>query len=352
MKNKKISKIITILCIILLPMFLYYLLISDSGAANFFSVFKQLRYRWLVLACFLMLLSWLLESLVLDIMCRFLDNKVKFRMSFKTTMVGQFFNSVTPFATGGQPMQLYYLVQGEKMNTGTASSALMLKFVIYQFILTAYSLVVIIFKFNYFANHILQFAFLALIGFVVNTSVIAMCIIFTQNKKLARRIIYRVLKIFKFFHIVKDIESAEAKAEVEIQKFHEGYLLIRGKKRIWFSAGIITFLQLTAFYLITYCIYRSFELSGNLVNIVSAQSFVQMVTSFVPIPGASGAAEGSFYLVFQIFFAKEAIAVVVLIWRLITYYSCIVFGGLVMVFPMIKNFVFRLFRFRKKNKNV
>ena len=52
-----------------------------------------------------------------------------------------------------------------------------------------------------------------------------------------------------------------------------------------------------------------------------------MVSAFVPLPGASGGAEGSFLMFFRTFF-QDTITPAILLWRLITYYLNILLGAI------------------------
>lgn len=56
-----------------------------------------------------------------------------------------------------------------------------------------------------------------------------------------------------------------------------------------------------------------------------------MITSFIPIPGASGGAEVSFFYFFNIFFLEEQIFLAILLWRFISYYSGMIVGGIIML---------------------
>ena len=47
------------------------------------------------------------------------------------------------------------------------------------------------------------------------------------------------------------------------------------------------------------------------------------VSCMVPLPGAAGASEGSFYVFFSMFFTSATIKPATLLWRIITYYSVI-----------------------------
>ena len=62
---------------------------------------------------------------------------------------------------------------------------------------------------------------------------------------------------------------------------------------------------------------------------VYAAAYVTMISAFIPLPGGSGGAEGSFYMLFVLFFTSGTIAPAMLLWRFITYYSCIIAGSVV-----------------------
>ena len=76
--------------------------------------------------------------------------------------------------------------------------------------------------------------------------------------------------------------------------------------------------------------------------IVSAAAFIVMFSSFVPIPGSSGVAEGSFFLLFQLFFPQAILPTAVLCWRIITFYVPLCLGGIITALPNQKNEVNRM----------
>lgn len=64
-----------------------------------------------------------------------------------------------------------------------------------------------------------------------------------------------------------------------------------------------------------------------MTTVVASAAFILMISSFVPLPGASGGAEGSFYMFFRMFFkASGSVSVAILLWRLFTFYLPIVVG--------------------------
>ena len=90
----------------------------------------------------------------------------------------------------------------------------------------------------------------------------------------------------------------------------------------------MTVLQLTAFFLVPYCVLMALGIPRlQMAEVVAAAAFILMISSFVPLPGASGGAEGSFYMFFQMFFKSSgSVSVAILLWRMFTFYLPIVVG--------------------------
>ncbi len=78
-----------------------------------------------------MFIYWFLEAVVLQTASKPANKDQRFFSSFRITMIGQFFNTITPMATGGQPAQLVMLTK-QGMDAGRGSSVLLVKFIIYQ----------------------------------------------------------------------------------------------------------------------------------------------------------------------------------------------------------------------------
>ena len=62
---------------------------------------------------------------------------------FRQTLITQFFNGITPFSTGGQPMQIYML-RNSGIKVGPATNIIIQDFLMYQLALITIGLVSII----------------------------------------------------------------------------------------------------------------------------------------------------------------------------------------------------------------
>ncbi len=109
--------------------------------------------------------------------------------------------------------------------------------------------------------------------------------------------------------------------EKQIEFFHRSNRQIYRNPRLLAGTYVLTFLQLTALFLVPYCIFRAFDIGrASVLRMLCYQAFVTMVSSLFPLPGSAGAAETSFYSFFSSFFTPETIKSADLLWRVISYY--------------------------------
>lgn len=324
-KNKK--NLINIAFIFVLSIVLFCILISGESPQKLLSVIENTHKKYLLLAGGCIIIYWIFDGISLYIISNKLVPSFHFRQALQTSMLGQLFNCITPFASGGQPVQAYSMVK-YKIPLGTSSSILLAKFIIFQTVLTLYSFVVLFFKFQYFSDKISNFRYLVFLGFAVNTGVVLFLIAIGFFPHVTKRILIRLTKLLSKIKLVKNELEIIQKLEVEIIRFHDCFCFIRTNKSIIFISLIIVVFQLTFYYLIPYFICLSLKVPDiDPINIISAGAFVLMISSFIPLPGASGGAEGSFYLFFGYFFLKTGnIGIAILIWRIFTFYITILVG--------------------------
>ncbi|MBU3143186.1 lysylphosphatidylglycerol synthase transmembrane domain-containing protein [Clostridium sp. CF012] len=322
MKNYKFNVILGIASGVIFIL----LIIFTNGWMDLIHQMKNLQIQWIIVAAIAMVAYWVFEAKTLQSIVLLMKKDYKFKKAFQVTMVGQYFNSITPFASGGQPMQLYSLTKQE-IGAGSAGSALMIKFIIYQSVLTIYSLILIFWKSSFFKTKMSNLFYLIAIGFTVNAGVIIFLIIFSKYRKLTHRLITTFSKILKKLKLVKDIAKLEMNINENLDQFHDNMEIVKHSKVMMAKAVIYTICQLTIIFIIPYFIYLSFGMSGaSIENMVAGTAFVMMLTAFIPLPGAVGGAEGAFFMFFSLFFAANNIMAAILLWRLITFYSCIIFG--------------------------
>lgn len=322
MKCKKMNLAVIALSLAVLLIYVF----AVDGARGLLDALLAASPVWLGMAVALMAVYWLLEAVILHLAVKRFHPRQRFFKTLQTSMVGQLFNCITPFASGGQPVQAYHMTK-TGVPLGASACALTIKFVIYQFVLTIYSLITLIFKFRAFSQEIANLKYLVLAGFAVNTAVIAglLCICFCRDS--TGRFLRACTHLLAKMRLVRDEAGVNASMEIQIAQFYESFRVIRGNWGLMLKMGLLSALQLTSYFLIPYMLLRCFQAGGvSVFSMLVAQAFVLNVSSFVPLPGAAGGAELSFYTMFAMFFPARVLALAVLLWRIITFYLPICVG--------------------------
>lgn len=311
--------------------------ILDPELRDIGQLFYQIKFSWIIGGVLSMGLYWLMDGLILNYTTGIISGKKDFFNSMKVAIIGQYYNAVTPFASGGQPVQIYYMGK-YGIPGGSASSILLVKFLIFQVVLTLYCIAAFIFKgvSIYFRA---PFVFwLSVLGFIINAGSAVGLVALSYNKGIIKKLVFGFLSLAHKLRLIKNLEKAKNMLMDHVEDFHRGFIIVRDNIKAVLIMGIMTAVQFAGFFSVTYFVYRSFGLKGeSWFNIIYMQSLLYLAVSFVPTPGSSGASEAGFMFFFQLFFPKELIFMCMLLWRLITYYLSIIVGGIVILIDSIHN---------------
>lgn len=322
MKSKKINFIIIGCSLVFLFCYVFFV----DGFTSLINALKSVNPYWITLSIIVIIIYWLLEAYILHIIIKRFHKTQKFKITFKTSMIGQFFNNITPFASGGQPMQAYNMTRNG-IQLGTATTTLLAKFIIYQLALTMFTTIVLIFKLSYFNKNVKGFIWLVIIGFTINTVIVLGLISIGLFNKFTTKIVKQCVNFLYKIKIIKNYDKISNYIDKELKEFGESFKILKQFKLRLLYMFLLSIIQLIAFFSIPYLIYRSFALPNiNIIDMISAQSLVLMVSSFVPLPGAIGGAEFSFTVFLKMFFPKKLLTIAMVIWRLITFYLPILVG--------------------------
>lgn len=325
MGKKKTNKIYLIICGIAFIVMVCVLM--SEGVDNILNALAQLNPLFLLIAIGCMVVYWLGEGVGLHLAAKSLDEKTTFRTTMLVTMIGQYFNCITPFASGGQPMQAYtYFKRG--MSLSSALTALLSRFIVYQFTLTLYSVVFLIFKLPMFTEGELKpLTFLVIVGFVINTFVIVLLFMLAFFRTATTKLAHGVIKLLGKIRVLKHPQDTREYIDKELTQYYENFLFIKSRPVMILKMFIATVIQLLVYFSITYVIYLGFGMrETDFFTIIACQAFVLMISGFVPLPGAMGAAEGSYAAFFKPIFGDYYTGVSTFIWRFLTFYLPIIIG--------------------------
>ena len=247
------------------------------------------------------------------------------------TIVGTYYSCITPGATGGQPMQLLNLNRaGVPMGLGT--SALTVKFMCFQAMLTVLSTVLWATHFRYVQEQISGNMWILIIGYVYNLVVVGLTLSMGTSRRLVKLLLNLIIGIGTKLRLVKDPDGTRERWHAAGEVFHTSFTLLLKRPGDLLVQLFIGGMQLMAQMTIIYLLFHAFGLSGHSYFQITTLGILQYVSAaYTPLPGASGAQEGVFALYFSQVFPDGVRVVALLLWRFFTYYIWLIIGAVVTV---------------------
>ncbi len=334
MKKKKKTAIIRFAYIGLTVLAIALIGLLTVNVDEMKSAFEMLNLKWLF-ACFgCLFLYWLTDAILLNDITSYMYKRESYFHSLKVGIIGLYYGALTPFATGGQPMQVVYM-RRRRMPVGTATCIVGVKFVVYELSLcTLFIAAMIVYGSTFYSEYNRNYMFwFSLLGFMVNASAVFFIILTLVNKNLVVRIGNAVINFFVKLKIIRKQQKALNTFEKTIEDYHAAAEYIAKYKLRAVGSFFISVINLIFFFAIPYFIYSAFGSPGDkhIEDIIALQAFLYIAISFVPTPGTAGAAETGFHAIFAALFGAGAVFAPMLIWRFLTYYLILIVGSIVVV---------------------
>lgn len=314
----------TIFLLIITAIVLYIVLKDDFN--DIVNILTKIDIKYIILAflfyaLFIIIKGYVNYKITND------KNKLSLKEAIKHNIITQFFNGVTPFSTGGQPMEVYMLMEHD-IPIAKATNQTIQSFIFYQIALVICGSIAVInnFLFPIFPKvRLLQM--LVLLGFVINVLVVVFLILISRSKRVTDKLSRLSIKILKKFK--KNVDEEDIKQK--FSDYHEGFKELRNRKKLFIGGVLLNIISLLCLYIVPMFILYSMGDFNSLTvnNTITASAYVYIIGGFVPIPGASGGIEYGFGRFFGNFIGASTLSAVLLLWRLITYYLGIIIGALV-----------------------
>lgn len=253
-----------------------------------------------------------------------------YKNALKMQFITKFFNGITPFSTGGQPMQIY-LLKKDGFRLTKATNIIMQNFILYQAALVTYGIFALLinWKWNLFSE-VTLLKNLIVIGFLMNTLVMLGLIVISFNNKFNHIMIDKVILLLSKLKIIKNKEKKQAEWSEKVDDFHEGTTYLKQHKMLCLQSFLYNLIYLTLNYLTPFFVIASLVGWSNPVTPISAicsSAYILIIGSFVPIPGASGGIEYGYLRFFGSFIKGGILKASLLIWRFISYYFLMIVGA-------------------------
>lgn len=307
-----------------ITIFIMTMILSFNDFEGIVEVLKTTNVKYLMFAILLLLVYAILYPITLCILTRTKKCKISMLNTYLIGSTEHFFNGITPFATGGQPFQVYaYNRLGVKPADSTG--ILMMNFIIFMIVTNIYALASL-FYYPQLAQNISNLNAMVIIGFAINFFVLIFLISVATTKRIRIWLEKILIWLCRFKWLKKFVEP-------NIPKFNDYCYQAQGAfKELWHHKGaflscfVIKFITMGVYYAITFFILKALNVDvgpDKLVFIICSTAFAITMCVFIPTPGSSGGIEFAFKSIFQavaVGITAEVAMGGMLLWRLLSYY--------------------------------
>jgi len=296
-----------------------------------FEYLGQLKPAYLYLALMVTISMWLIEALRIWIIAHALKDDLSYKSSLMVFLAGSFASNITPFTSGGGPLQIY-LIHREGVSLTNSTVNVMIRFVLrLVFFAVMGPLSYFLFRHKISAAGIegVGQAFFNLFLVVSILVTVGTTIVFLKPQILTFIIKYLFsIPILKKLYSTERIKKGVSRLQEETEKFHECiWLMAETKKIVLIFTVILTALYWILFFSIIPILLAGLGISFNLVYTYVLQFIFYLVLPFMPTPGGSGFAEVGIVSLFSIFVPSGMLGVLAVLWRFFSYYMIMGFGG-------------------------
>lgn len=344
-KTNKKTLISGIIFMIMMAIIVVTVILNTSEISQIADTFSSIatgqNYLWLLAAIGMTLVFFVLFPISLVILAKSFDKKSSTTDAYLIGASEHFFNGVTPFAAGGQPIQMYDFTK-KGMKSGTATGLVLTNFVIYLIALNLLE----VFAFFYIGDineAIYNFTVdpatgnltgyywtwaLAILGYVFNLGFLFFIIALGCSKRLANWLI-RVAKWFCRFRWInkflgKRIPAFEMYCE-NVQSTMKALFAHKGSVFVSFLFKLVSYM---IYFSLPYFLLRAVGEPtpwSEYAEVGFLSAFASGAVCWIPTPGGTGGIEFAFAICLGAIGVEYARATVIaLLWRMLTFYFVLI----------------------------
>lgn len=314
------------------------ILVSNSlEVGQFRNALSNLSTKWIGVCILGVFMYWITDALLLkQIISYSVQNKKGFWACFKYSIIGLYYGALTPFASGGQPIQIIYMKK-DNMDVGKSTAVISIKFFAYGCSMCIIYILCMMLRGGYLYANYPSIFWISAVGFLVNLLGVVGIVLAMLNSDFGKKICNWFINAFFKLKIIKHPEKPLAKVDKVINDFSNAssYILIHKRKTL--LSVLTSCLNMFFLLIIPYLVYRAFGLNQyNWLDLFALNTFMYLSIAFIPTPGATFAAEGGFRLMFFSMFGN-VIMLAIALWRILTYYIILIAGSVFVIINQISN---------------
>lgn len=283
---------------------------EDMGAI--LEAIGEADIRWLIPGVGLVVFYIWGEAIALWCMLSSFRNNVKMGICFLFATVDFFFSGITPSATGGQPMQIYYMKK-EKIPIPVATVILMLVTITYKLVLVVIGLGILCFGRDFIHHYLEDVLPVFYLGILLNVFCVSFMSALVFHPALAEKILTKGMSLLERLRFLKHREERRKKLQEAMGTYRETAAYLKNHGRVMAGVILITFAQRMALFAVTWTVYKAFGGTGmSMWEVMLLQAVISICVDMLPLPGGMGISEALFLNIFAPVFHSMLLPAMVL----------------------------------------
>lgn len=303
----------------------FFFVFKDKNLDEIFHLIINSNGWFLLLGIALMIGYFLLQSSNIYYILKQLNEKITFWRAIKYTVIEYFFCAITPGASGGQPIAIYYMTKDE-ISTSNATIATIIQTCGIQVAVMSLGVLSLLFSPQLITPDTL---FLFVLGLIINGVALLVLLLLLFSPSVTYMIIDKLFSLAEKI-TNKQFDKYRNVLEREFNKYRSSSRHIKQHPKEFHNAMIRSIIQMGLYFLIPFTVYHALGLSGeSIFALFAMQSILFVATSGLPIPGAVGISEAVFLSLYAASFGADLVHTAVLLSRSISFYLFTLIGLLI-----------------------
>ena len=324
---------------------------------------SRLYYLFGALGCFI--LVYVCSFLTLCVFVKNSTGKYHVKSCLEATIMGKYYDYITPMAVGGQPSQILTLIRGG-VTPGVATSIPIIKMIVNQLVRVVAIILVYVFLVpripvgTGLSNLLIILCkIVGVIGIII-TAIVSLGSVFLGSSRMFGRTIAKWwIRLGYKLKIVKNYRKGYDKFMRQVMEYQSSLRYLSQNKGVMIKSVLLSLLEFIAFSSMPFFTCMAFSVNPEVATLAFASGVglwlvsiaryqvVDMASTIMILPGGTGLKEICFLIMFSFFFGNSnTVAWSFLSWRIFDYYLFLAIGFVY----MIVRFIVKMVRSKKQKE--
>ncbi|GEM_PF-28647 len=317
---------VSLLILIILVVMTAFMLLQANDIDAVFSAVRRFSTAWLILGTGTSLLFVALEGVMIWYLMHPVRREVHLHKCIGWSFAGFFFSGITPSASGGQPMQVYYM-KNAGIPVSESSPVLMIVAMLYKLVIFLIGGLLWLFCRDSLADCLGSFFWLFYVGLALNAVVVVLLVLVMLHPLLVQNIVLGIERLLTALRIFPDSGERAARLTGAVLEYRNVVRYFRNNPRKVLAAAGLTFIQRLLPFLLSWIVYRGMGLTAmGIFPLMALQAAVTIAVDLLPFPGSAGITELVAASAFASIFPGERLTAYLCISRGIGFYMILLAG--------------------------